>query len=286
MLGKEPLGQGSGFCCACRLLGGCLVQPGSAAGCWAAAAIPPRQGKLAVTHHPCWPCLLGDSSRTLSRGSHQHLHPPQSSGRGLRSCGALGGFWQGRLPAVGDVPWAWGWRDPMPRGKGCTVINLLSCPGLVVPDPGEGQEKVILHPFHPPLPLLPPAPGAICTQPLPQGPFILLLPASARAGRGGALLGLPLSPEQCLELSRTLRSQHLTWPPQGSQGCAYPRGRMQAVCACIQGGQKVTSGCVQVVSPHFGKGTLGRVGQVVMGQQAGSGEATSFGNLPRRFRRG
>lgn len=48
----------------------------------------------------------------------------------------------------------------------------------------------------------------------------------------------------------------------------------------------VTSGCVQVVSLHFGKGTLGRGGQVGMGQQSGGGEATSFGNLPRRFRRG
>lgn len=31
-------------------------------GCWVAVAVPPWQGKLAVTHHPHQPCLLGDSS--------------------------------------------------------------------------------------------------------------------------------------------------------------------------------------------------------------------------------
>lgn len=33
---------------------------------------------------------------------------------------------------------------------------------------------------------------------------------------------------------------------------------MQAACGHIQGGWKVMSGCIQVVSPHFGKGFLGQ----------------------------
>lgn len=239
-MGRSPLHAGEGALGAGEQALPCLpaahccpVRLRSAAGRRVAAAIPPWQGKLAVTHHPCWPCLPGDSSRTLSRGSCQPLCPPYGSSRGSRSCGALEGCWQGWLPPVGDVPWAWGWRDPMPCGKGCTIVTLLLCPGLVVPDPGQGQKKVILHPFFPASPhsggntqptpptgsLRPPAPGQ-CT----------------RQGEGETLLGLSPSPEQCLGLSRALRNQHLTRPPWGSQGCAHPRGRMQAACAHIQGG--------------------------------------------------
>lgn len=82
----------------------CLVRPGSTAGCRAAAAVPPWQGKLVVTHCPHQPCLLGNSSRTPSLGSRQLPCPPHGSGHRPRSCRALGGCWRGWLPPVGDVP--------------------------------------------------------------------------------------------------------------------------------------------------------------------------------------
>lgn len=49
---------------------------------------------------------------------------------------------------------------------------------------------------------------------------------------------------------------------------------MQAACERIQGGWKVTSGRIQVVSPHFGKGPLGRGGRDGCGsrQEVGRGD--------------
>lgn len=76
-------------------------------------------------------------------------YPPYSSGCRPRSCRALRGCWWGHLPPTGNVPWAWERRDPVSCGKGCTIVTLLLCPVLVVPDPGQGQEKVALHPVLP-----------------------------------------------------------------------------------------------------------------------------------------
>lgn len=267
---------------------GCLVQPGSAAGCWAAAAIPPRQGKLAVTHHPCWPCLLGDSSRTLSCGSHQHLHPPQGSGRGPRSCGALGGCWQGRLPAVGDVRWAWGWRDPMPPWQRLHRYQPALLPWLGGARPGTGSGES--HP--PPLPPSP-APASPCSgsnmHPTPPtGSLHPPAPSQCTGRERRSPFGAVPVPRAVpgAEPSPAQPTPHLAAP--GLARVRASQGK-DAGSVCLHPGRTeshVTSGCVQVVSLHFGKGTLGRGGQVGMGQQSGGGEATSFGNLPRRFRRG
>lgn len=76
-----------------------LVLPVQPVGYQVAVTVPPWQRKLAVTHYPHQPCLLGDTSCNLS-----HCYSQPLSLHGPRSFGVLGGYWLGWLPPMGDIP--------------------------------------------------------------------------------------------------------------------------------------------------------------------------------------
>lgn len=137
----------------------------------------------------------------------------------------------------------------MPYGKGCTTVTLLLC--LVVSDSSQEQEKAL---------------WGQCT--LNRSAGSLHPPAPSQCVAQGE--GEPFWDCRC--------PQSGVWLPQGLQGCV--------VCICqrkdadstrTHPGWKVTL----VVSPHFGKGALGRYGA---GGRRWGGDG--FGNLPSRFRRG
>lgn len=168
---------------------GGLALPVQPAGCRVTAAVPPWQGKLAVTHQPHQPCLLGDSSCNPSHCYCQPLLPPWA-----QILWGAGRMLAGLAATHGGYPLSLG--DPTPHGHDCIIGTLFLCPGLVVPDSGQGVKKVILHSF---FPVFPPFWGN--PKSLPQGPPSSCSQPVRGTGRGGVLLGLFPSPEQYLGLS-------------------------------------------------------------------------------------
>lgn len=169
---------------------------------------------------------------------------------------------------MGDVPWARAWKDPVSCGKGCTIVTLHLCPGLVVPDRRQGQEKVTLHSFS----RTSPHPWDNTHPNPPTGSLHSPAPSQCMGREMGSPFGTVLVPRAV---------------PGAELSLVQPTPNIAGVCASQRKDAGSTRGGRKVGLIPFREGRSGsRGGQVRMGRQAGDVEETDFGSLPRRFRGG